>query len=173
MTERQKFKVLVDFHDFELREYEACVLAEISIADEFDGAMSKAFGSLFRYISGNNLNSEKIAMTAPVIASTLSTIDSREWNISFVMPAGSVMSDLPLPQQSQVALRSIPVEKCLAISFRGRASTKDCERKEAELRAFGRRQGYELTGETRICRFDPPFKPGFLHYNEIVIPISA
>jgi hypothetical protein len=27
-----------------------------------------------------------------------------------------------------------------------------------------------LSNETRICRFDPPFKPGFLQYNEIVIP---
>ena len=173
MTQRQKYVILRNFIDFELREYEPCVIAEVAIEDDYSGATSKAFGSLFRYISGNNASSENIAMTAPVIASTLATIDSREWNISFVMPAGSVLSDLPLPQQSHVTLRSIPVEKCLALSFRGRASAAVCERKESELRAFAMSEGYNLTSETRICRFDPPFKPGFLHYNEIVIPIAS
>ncbi len=173
MTQRQKYVILRNFIDFELREYEPCVIAEVAIEDDYSGATSKAFGSLFRYISGNNASSEKIAMTAPVIASTLATIDSREWNISFVMPAGSVLSDLPLPQQSHVRLRPIGTEKCLAISFRGRATTKACERKEAALRSFARLQGIHLTAETRICRFDPPFKPGFLHYNEIVIPIAG
>jgi len=173
MTERQKFKVLEDFDDFELREYDSCVIAEISVADDYNGATSKAFGSLFRYISGGNQKSEKIAMTAPVISSTHETIASRQWNISFVMPVGTTLADLPVPQQSQVALRALPAEKCLVISFRGRASASVCERKEADLRAFARGKGYELTSETRICRFDPPFKPGFLHYNEIVIPVAS
>jgi len=172
MTERQKFKVLEDFDDFELREYDPCVIAEISVADDYSGATSKAFGSLFRYISGGNQKSEKIAMTAPVISSTHETMTSRQWNISFVMPAGTTLADLPVPQQSQVTLRALPAEKCLAISFRGKASASVCERKEADLRAFARGKGYELSSETRICRFDPPFKPGFLHYNEIVIPVT-
>jgi hypothetical protein len=30
-----------------------------------------------------------------------------------------------------------------------------------------------LSDETRICRFDPPFKPGVLQYNEIVIPLAV
>ena len=173
MTERQKFKVLEDFDGFELREYAPCVIAEINVADDYNGATSKAFGSLFRYISGGNQTSEKIAMTAPVISSTHETIASRRWNISFVMPAGTTLADLPEPQQSQVTLRALAAEKCLAISFRGRASTSVCARKEADLRAFARGNGYELSSETRICRFDPPFKPGFLHYNEIVIPVAS
>ena len=85
MTQRQKYVILRNFIDFELREYEPCVIAEVAIEDDYSGATSKAFGSLFRYISGNNASSEKIAMTAPVIASTLATIDSREWNISFLI----------------------------------------------------------------------------------------
>jgi hypothetical protein len=173
MTERQKFKVLEDFDGFELREYDPCVIAEISVADDYNGATSMAFGFLFRYISGGNQKSEKIAMTAPVISSTHETITSRQWNISFVMPAGTTLADLPVPQQSQVTLRALPAEKCLVISFKGKASTSVCESKEADLRIFAKGKGYELTSETRICRFDPPFKPGFLHYNEIVIPLAS
>jgi hypothetical protein len=32
-------------------------------------------------------------------------------------------------------------------------------------------KSFATKDETRICRFDPPFKPGFLQYNEIVIPV--
>jgi hypothetical protein len=42
---------------------------------------------------------------------------------------------------------------------------------EAQLRAAAAKENLTLTAETRICRFDPPFKPGFMQYNEIVIPI--
>jgi hypothetical protein len=40
-----------------------------------------------------------------------------------------------------------------------------------ELRASAAKVDLALSDETRICRFDPPFKPGFLQYNEIVIPV--
>ena len=40
-----------------------------------------------------------------------------------------------------------------------------------ELRTSASKADIALSDETRICRFDPPFKPAFLQYNEIVIPI--
>jgi hypothetical protein len=43
---------------------------------------------------------------------------------------------------------------------------------EVQLRAAAAKENLTLSNETRICRFDPPFKPGFLQHNEIVIPIS-
>jgi hypothetical protein len=46
------------------------------------------------------------------------------------------------------------------------------KKKVAELRALAAKENIALSSETRICRFDPPMKPGFLQYNEIVIPIS-
>jgi len=39
------------------------------------------------------------------------------------------------------------------------------------LRESASKVDFALSEETRICRFDPPFKPGFLQYNEIVIPV--
>ena len=63
-------------------------------------------------------------------------------------------------------------EDCVVLSFRGRASQKLCERRESELRGGAQSEKIVLGTETRICRFDPPYKPWFLHYNEIVIPIA-
>lgn len=111
-------------------------------------------------------------MTAPVItAQRAENSEQSEWHVSFVMPAGSTFSQMPQPNNSQVTLRELDTETCVANSFRGRA-TDDLSRKIAlELRTNAAKANIALSEETRICRFDPPFKPGILQYNEIVIPV--
>jgi len=172
MTKRQEFRVLQSFDGFELREYAPCVLAEVRVSAGYSAAASSAFGSLFGYISQGNKASQKIAMTAPVIAAQKSDkAQSNEWFISFVMPAGSTIGDMPGPNNSQVVLRDVAAEKCAAVSFRGKATERLSAKKVSELRAAAAGAGIALSDEVRICRFDPPFKPGFLQYNEIVIPL--
>ena len=83
------------------------------------------------------------------------------------------MRDMPDPTNSQVVLRDLVAEKCVAMSFRGKASEDVAAKKSAALRAAAARENIALSDETRICRFDPPFKPGFLQYNEIVIPLAG
>ena len=170
MTQRQEFRVIQSFNGFELREYAPCSIAEVKVSADYSSAGSLAFRSLFGYISqGNNL-SEKIAMTAPVIsAQKADKAADDEWFVSFVMPAGSTKADMPDPNDPRVVLRQLEAETCIAASFRGRAGEDLMKRKVAELRVLAAKENIALSDETRICRFDPPFKPGFLQYNEIVI----
>ena len=171
MTQRQEFTVLRTYKDFELREYLPCVLAEVKVSAQYSSASSIAFGSLFKYISKGNQGSQKIAMTAPVIAAQKPDKQrDDEWYVSFVMPSGSTFGHLPHPNDPQVVLRELDKEICVAKSFRGRASEELSRKIVDQLRASAARENIALSDETRICRFDPPFKPGLLHYNEIVIP---
>ena len=173
MTERQEFQVLKTYNEFELREYLPCVIAEVKVSAHYSTASSAAFGSLFKYISQGNKTSQKIAMTAPVIAAQRADkADADDWFVSFVMPAGSTFADMPDPNDSRVTLRELATETCIATSFRGRATEELSAKKVIELRAAAAKENISLSEETRICRFDPPFKPGFLQYNEIVIPTS-
>jgi hypothetical protein len=171
MTQRQGFRVIETFRDFEIREYEPCVIAEVAVPAEYSEASSRAFSSLFGYISSGNKNSEKISMTAPVIAAQKPD-DSETWYISFVMPAGSKFDSMPQPNDSKVVLHDLNSQVCVVSSFRGKASAELSKKIEAQLRAAAAKENLTLSTETRICRFDPPLKPGFLQYNEIVIPIS-
>jgi len=172
MTKRQEFTVLRKYKEFEVREYSPCVLAEVKVSAEYSSATSSAFGRLFQYISKGNEGSQKIAMTAPVIAAKKDTsANSNEWFVSFVMPSGSSFGHLPHPNDSQVVLRELGAEVCIALSFRGRADKELSDQKVALLRAAAAKENISISDETRICRFDPPFKPGFMQYNEIVIPI--
>ena len=171
MTERQQFKVLRTYENFELREYLPCVIAEVRVSGQFSTSSSSAFSTLFSYISKGNKSSQKIAMTAPVItAQKADRSDSPEWHISFVMPSGSTSGDLPHPSNSQVTLRELDAEICVAKSFRGKATDELSQKITKELRSSASKAKIALSDETRICRFDPPIKPGFLQYNEIVIP---
>ena len=174
MTKRQEFTVLRKFTEFEVREYSPCVLAEVKVSADYSTATSAAFGRLFQYISKGNKGSQKIAMTAPVIAAQKEpSADSNEWFVSFVMPSGSSFGHLPHPNDSQVVLREFGAEVCIALSFRGRADKELSDQKVALLRAAAAKENISISDETRICRFDPPFKPGFMQYNEIVIPINS
>ena len=172
MTERQAFKVLQSYEGFELREYLPCVIAEVKVSAQYSAAASSAFSSLFNYISKGNKASQKIAMTAPVIAvQNADSSQTDEWFVSFVMPSGSTIGHLPHPNDSQVKLRELDSQTCVAKSFRGRASDELSRKMAEELRKSASKVKIALSNETRICRFDPPFKPGFLQYNEIVIPV--
>jgi len=171
MTKKQEFRVIRTYRNFEIREYQPCVIAEVKVTAQYSTATNSAFGSLFKYISRENLASQKIAMTAPVIAAQRSsTTDDDEWFVSFVMPSGSTFGHLPHPNDPQVVLRELDVETCVALSFRGKATEELSRRKIRELRIAATEMNIALSSETRICRFDPPFKPGFMQYNEIVIP---
>ena len=172
MTQRQEFRTLQTFSDFEVREYEPCVLAEVKVSAQYSTASSSAFAYLFKYISKGNKESQQIAMTAPVIAAQKADgSESDDWYVSFVMPSGSTFGRLPHPNDPRVVLRDLDAETCIALSFRGKATEELSEKKVKELRAAAARENIAVSGETRICRFDPPFKPGFLQYNEIVIPV--
>jgi hypothetical protein len=171
MTQRQEFKVLRTYEDFELREYLPCVIAEVRVSGQFSTSSSNAFSTLFNYISQGNNSSQKIAMTAPVItAQKADTSETNDWYVSFVMPSGSTFGRLPNPNDSQVKLRELDTEICVAKSFRGKATDELSQKIAKELRSKASKANIALSNETRICRFDPPFKPGFLQYNEIVIP---
>ena len=170
MTQRQEFRVLRTYADFEVREYQPCVIAEVRVSAQYDDATSSAFGSLFKYISKGNKAEQKIAMTAPVIASQRAERED-EWFVSFVMPSGTKFGHLPHPNDPQVILRELDTETCIALSFRGKATAALSEKKIQHLRSAAAKENISLSAETRICRFDPPFKPGFLQYNEIVIPV--
>ena len=89
------------------------------------------------------------------------------------MPSGATIGHLPDPNNSQVKLRELDTEICVAASFRGRVTDELARKITKELRARAAKAKIVLSDETRICRFDPPFKPGFLQYNEIVIPVYS
>ena len=182
MTEEQKYTVERKFPKFEVRRYEACVFADVTVTGDFESAGNKGFGPLIGYISGNNKTNSKIAMTAPVVQEPVSKIamtspvlqqsSDQENIISFVMPAGITLDALPIPSSSKVSLREVP-EQLMAVSrFSGRWTHGTCMKHVAELESNLTGAGLTPNGSPSFARFDPPWTPWFMRRNEIQIPIA-
>ena len=182
MTEEQKYTVDRRFPKFEVRRYEACVLADVINDSSFQSAGNSAFGSLFGYISGDNQPNTKIAMTSPVLQEPASKIamtspvlqeTSGTSNIvSFVMPAGSTLESMPLPTNSRVTLRPVPEQLVAVSKFSGRWTEENYLKQLAALDEQIAANGFAQNGNPRFARFDPPWTPWFMRRNEIQIPIA-
>ena len=107
-TEEAKYKVIHNDDSFQIRQYEAHIVAETLVNSEFEDAGSKAFRRLFKYISGNNTSQQNIDMTSPVNQEASSEEinmtspvgqrdDNGRWVVSFTMPASYSYETLPEP----------------------------------------------------------------------------
>ena len=164
MTEEQKFDVVDRIGKVEIRRYHPCVFADVEVDADYAQAGNIGFGPLVRYISANN-----IAMTAPVVQEPTA---GGSWIVSFVMPDGMTLDSLPRPVNTRVSLRQCPEFLAAALPFSGYTSEAKVEMKQRELLAVIEDSGMRVTGPSRIARFDPPWKPGFLRRNEVVFPVE-
>ncbi len=181
--EEAKYEVLSRDGDIELRQYEPSIVAETVVRGDFDDAGNRAFRKLFRYIDGNNMAREEIAMTAPVsqeaasekIAMTAPVSQQQDgdaWAVSFMMPATYTMETIPEPLDPEVRMREIPSHRVAAIRYSGFWSEKNYQEHLSELTAWMQTNGLEPAGTPVWARYDAPFKPWFMRRNEILVPIA-
>jgi hypothetical protein len=164
MTEQQKFDVIDRIGSVEIRKYHPCVMADVQVDADYASAGSIGFGPLVNYISQN-----RIAMTAPVVQEPAA---NGSWIVSFVMPEGMTLDSMPRPANARVSLRTSPEHVAAALRFSGVTSTSRVQAKEKELREVLTANKLDVTDIVRISRFDPPWKPGFIRHNEVVLPIA-
>ena len=182
--EEAAYAVAVKDGAFEIRDYAPHLVAETLVEGTLEEAGNKAFGRLFRYISGGNRSREKVAMTAPVsqqpqgekIAMTAPVAQQRaegRWAVSFMMPASSTLETLPTPEDPQVALRQVPGRRMAAVRYSGSWSEKGYQRNLGELESWMRGKGLAPAGDPVWARYNSPFSLWFLRRNEILIPLAA
>ncbi len=183
-TEEAAYEVLVTDGKFEVRDYEAHILAETEVEGELTDAGNMAFRPLFRYISGHNEASGKIAMTAPVsqspsgekIAMTAPVGQQRsgdKWVVSFMMPASYTLGTLPKPKDAAVKLREVPARRMASVRYSGRWSANRFEQHKQELEDWVKAQGLVPKGDWIWARYNSPMTPWFMRRNEILVEVEA
>jgi hypothetical protein len=183
-TEEAPYTVLKSDDIFELREYPPLILAEIIIDGDLEGAGSKAFRPLFRYISGDNRSRSSIAMTAPVsqeqqgekISMTAPVSQQSvagKWAVSFMMPASYTMETIPAPDNPNIKLRQVPARRMAAIRYSGFWSEEKYLLHKEKLEKWIKDNRFTVSGEPVWARYNPPFTLWFLRRNEILIPVAA
>ena len=170
MTEHQPYDVVAKLDGFEVRYYPKYVLVQVKTRGEFASAANRAFSPLVNYISGRNKDRTKFAMTAPVLHAP--NAKATEHVISFVLPAGTELKDIPLPIDAEVTCIEAGPHYAAAVRFRGLANYEHFNELGNELRKAVEKAGLKAEGAPYYARFDPPWKPGFLRHNEALIALT-
>lgn len=170
MAEELPFDVVRQFGDFELRQYPDYLLAQVAAEGNFTSVTNAGFYPLFNYISGGNSQSKQIAMTAPVLQESVS---NNRHLVSFVMPKNFRIEDLPNPTNSPVTIKPVPAHQAAVIKFSGSWNQQLLNKKTEQIFAAVRREGLQPIGEPYFARFDPPWKPGFLRRNEVLLMVES
>ena len=168
--ESAEYSVLESDGSIELREYPDLMMAttEMGTRTQGDGG---SFGRLFQYISGSNDEKQKVAMTTPVFMEPKS--DQSSGQMGFVIPKDVADSTIPEPASNQVQLTNRVGGKFAVIRFAGRVDAETQSLRQSELEDWVKKRGLSIVGEPEIASYDPPWTPGPLRRNEILIRIGS
>ncbi|MDA7915000.1 heme-binding protein [bacterium] len=181
--ESARYSVVRTEGEFEVRDYADLILVSTSMQFDAQGN-DGSFSRLFRYISGDNGQQQKVAMTTPVfmqkgvpILSDKADTSGPDTNgqrgrMAFVVPEEVAAGGAPVPGSESVQLRERAGGKFAALRFAGRMGDAALNQKESELREWMQQQNLTAVGPVEYAGYDPPWTPGFLRRNEILIRVE-
>jgi hypothetical protein len=180
------YEVVRNDGNFEIRDYEGYIAAQTEEgASDYKSATYAGFMKLFGYISGGNTNRSKLRMTTPVTqeqadgpekipmtapVTSEKTTGSR-YVISFIMPGDYTLDTLPVPDDKTITFRKIDAHRAAVVRFPGRMNEKMADSKTAELRDWMMRNGLEAKSGFVTAQYDPPWTPGFMRRNEVMVQV--
>lgn len=171
--ESAEYKVVEAEGKFEVREYPDLMLVATMTKLDAQGR-DGSFMKLFRYISGANESEQKIAMTTPVFMENKDADASVQ--MGFVMPKEIAMKGVPKPTLDQVNVRKRSGGRFAVVRFSGQLSSKAAKESESKLREWMRTKGLvaddSTEGSIETAGYDPPFTPGPLRRNEVLIRLK-
>jgi DNA gyrase inhibitor GyrI len=162
--ESATYRVVRSSGKFQVRDYPALTVVETPMAstgNEADGS----FNRLFRFITGGNDTKQKIAMTTPVFMSGGGTNAS----MAFVMPAKLKTADVPQPKDEQLRVRELEAGRFAVLRYSGRRNADNEAQSLERLRAWMKAEGVKELLPPIYGYFDPPWTPGFLRRNEVML----
>jgi hypothetical protein len=164
-VEQASYKVIIKEGNFEVRFYDPMVIA---VSTENDIKGYSGFNVLFNFISGQNKESKKIAMTAPVI----NNLGDEQLTTAFVMPKEYSLDKLPQPSQPGLEFKEVAERFVASITFSGNINQKIIEKKKLELTAWLKEKGITIVGTPELARYNPPFIPGLFKRNEVLLEVN-
>jgi len=172
--ESAEYKVIESDGSYEVRQYPELMLVATTTKIDAQGR-DGSFMKLFRYISGANESEQKISMTTPVFMEK-DKADS-EVQMGFVMPKDVAVEGVPSPTGPDVNVRKRPAGRFAVLRFSGRLDAKLAKESEDKLRAWMETKqlvaddSAEASG-VESASYDPPFTPGPLRRNEVLIRLK-
>jgi hypothetical protein len=155
---------------FEIRDYPDLHL--VTTQANMDAAGNDgSFMRLFRYISGGNTDQQKVAMTTPVFMDPKQSDASGQ--MGFVLPKEVAQNGAPQPTGDGVQLQIRDGGQFAVMRFAGRMGSKARTAAEKKLRSWIKQQRLEGSEQAEFAGYDPPWIPGFLRRNEVLVRLHG
>ena len=152
--ESPKYKIVKSFENFEIRNYDAMVLAQTQMnSNAYEESSSMGFKTIANYIFGGNKENQKIAMTSPVIMEM-----GESSKMSFVMPKEHSFENLPEPNSKKVALVQIQPKTYAVLEFTGFANDNKIQKHSKRLLQFLKSESLAPLGSMKYLGYNPPWQ---------------
>jgi hypothetical protein len=161
------YMVLERYKEYEIREYEPFVSAEVSVSGTTEAAMNEGFSILSSYLS-------RLEGDDAPIPKAVSGIGAH--TVAFALPARYAGGDLPEPDDPRITFRVVPGRIAAVLRFRGIPSERRIVAKTKLLRKLLRRDCHEPLSEVsepEIALLAPPHSMPIAATNEIIIDIEG
>ena len=162
-NEEAKYDVIQKNDIYEIRYYSDRLI--VQVANKGDNS---SFRKLFNYISGQNKNSEKIAMTIPVTQ----TQKDGEMVMQFYLPSKFNKETTPIPNNPNVEVSIIPEGYFAVLQFSGRSSDKNFDKHHKILKQKLLEDNISIKGSAIRATYNSPFTLPPLRRNESMFSID-
>ena len=161
--EELPFNIVYQTEVYEIRHYVDRLAVQATYTNE-----DSSFRMLFKYISGENINSEKVKMTTPV---TLSD-DSSEMVMQFYLPSKFTKKTAPVPTDPRVELITIEEGHYAVIKYSGRLTDKNFNKHKKILKENLIEDKIEIIGPAIKATYNGPFTLPILRRNEAMFHVD-
>jgi len=162
-NEEASYDVVHKTDIYEVRYYSDRLVAQVTNKGD-----NNSFRKLFNYISGENKNSEKIAMTIPVTQ----TKKDGELFMQFYLPSKFNKETTPIPTNPDLEITTIPEGYFAVMKFSGRSSDKNFEKHNKILKQKLLDDKIPINGFAVRATYNSPFTLPPLRRNEAMFSID-
>ena len=148
--------------------YEVRYYSDRLVAQVINKGDNNSFRQLFNYISGQNKNSEKIAMTIPVTQ----TQENGEMYMQFYLPSKFNKDSTPIPNNPDLEVTTVPEGYFAVLKFSGRSSDKNFEKHNKILKQKLLEDNISINGFAIRATYNSPFTIPLLRRNESMFSID-
>jgi DNA gyrase inhibitor GyrI len=162
--EKPTYETVQKKNDFEVRKYADIPI--VSAPMESMEKRDKSFRQLFKYISGENEQKQKIAMTSPVFVDD--TADQKKnGSMSFMIPAEVAKNGSPVPNAEGLAVTKIDGGTYAVLRFSGWDKADNRKAASESLAKLIADNQLKPRAKPFFAFYDPPWIPEMLRQNEV------
>ena len=163
MAEEAPFNIVHQTDVYEIRHYVDRLAVQATYTNQ-----NSSFRNLFNYISGANIDSEKIQMTTPVTQSAKSS----EMVMQFYLPSKFTKKTAPVPTDPRVKLITIEEGHYAVIKYSGRLTDKNFNKHKKILKENLTEDKIEIIGPAIKATYNGPFTLPILRRNEAMFHVD-